>query len=75
MAEEHVLRLRCSEDVERPGVPDKHFALDLRAPMPFATLEGLGSILGYCACGRPMVLVWDDAPDPWDRGHKTPGGA
>lgn len=63
MTEERILRLRCSEDVERPGVPRHHYAIDVRAPMP----EDVGSILGHCACGRPMVLVWGDAPDPWDR--------
>ncbi len=67
MDEALVLRLRCSEDVERPGIPHKHFAIDLRTPLPFVTLASLRPLIGTCACGRPMVFVWGDAPDPWDR--------
>lgn len=67
MAEERIIRLRCRAEAQKPGLPEDHYAVDLRAPMPFAILAALGSVLGTCACGEQMVAIWGDAPDPWVR--------
>lgn len=67
MSDEHVLRLRCPEDIAHPDPERGHVRMDIGMPVSVDLLPRIVRAIDPCVCGRKLVILASEEVDPWRR--------